>query len=394
LVDRDTEFANRVATRARLVHWDVETFETAAEALKRLAAHPFELISLEGLGTAARTSELVSRFAESAPGVPLVVFAGSASTAGRVSAARAGATLYVSGRPEADDLIGLWSEARTRSLADEPRVLVVDRDTHFRDEVWTALSQTGCDVHTLSNPASLFDKLDDLAPRVLLLGRNLPGSGPLPLVRALRASERWSALPVLVFVGRKDAPFELDALSAGADAVLLKKEFGELLRARLPGLLAHGVAERKTSVPSAPRPAEQDIPQASKGDAINVIILQDDPLFLEMLDYALTNQGLRVLGFVDGWEASRWLATMQTLDQRPVVLLEPELPGLDGIHLIRERGRYGRDDLRFVVLSVDASEAAQILAFQSGAFDYVVKPIRLPILLARVQRLIEMGACS
>jgi DNA-binding response OmpR family regulator len=394
LVDRDAEFAKRVATRARLEHWEVETFEAPDEALERLATRPFELISLEGLGTAARTSEMVGRFAELAPDVPLVVFAASGSTAGRVAAAGAGATLYLSGRPEAQDLIDSWNDARHRSLMDDARVLVVDRDTSFREDLGTVLCEAGCDVHSLSNPASLFDKLDDLSPLVLLLGRNLPGSGPLPLVRAVRASERWSALPVLLFVGRKDAPFEIEALRAGADAILPKKDFGEQLRARLPGLLARREVRLATGEVSASVSLAEKTPRAVFGEVPNVILLQDDPLFLEMLEYALANQGLRVLVFADGWEASKWLSAMQTGDQRPVVVLEPELAGLDGVHLIRERGRYGTDDLRFVVLSVDGSEAAQILAFQSGAFDYVVKPIRLPILLARIQRLVEMGGCA
>lgn len=394
LVDRDTRFSERVATRARLEHWEVETFDAADAALERLATHPFELISLEGQGTAARTSEMVSRFAELAPGIPLVVFAGGGSTAGRVAAARAGATLYVTGRPDASDLIALWSEARSRSGAADPLVLVVERDTAFREEVRTVLAEAGCRIYSLSNPASLFDKLDELSPRVLLLGRNLPGSGPLPLLRALRASERWSALPVLLFVGRKDTPFELDAFQAGADAVLRKNDFCDLLRARLPGLLARGSAGGNGSPPltagngaSEPNP----VARAAVGEVPDVILLQDDPLFLEMLEYALKNQGLRVLGFADGWEASARLAAMQLGGQRPVVLMEPELPGLDGIHLVRERGRYGTDDFQFVFLSVDSGEAAQILAFQSGAVDYVAKPVRVPILLARIQRLIEMG---
>lgn len=394
LVDRDVEFAQRVATRARLEHWDVEAFDRADDALERLAVQSFELISLEGLGTAARTSELVGRFAERAPGVPLVVFAASGSTAGRVAAARAGATLYVEGRPEAQALIDMWDDARRRVTAGDDVVLLVDRDVSFREEVRRVLSPAGCDVHSLSNPARLFDKLEDLSPRLLLLGRNLPPSGPLALVRALRASERWHALPVVVLAGQENARFELEALHAGTDAVLRKSDFAEPLLARLNGLLARGcpVVTSDASRPSRPPAAVADAgPCASAAEAPHVILVQDDPLFLQMLKYALTNQGLRVLSFHDGWEASARLSAMQCGNERPVVLMEPELPGLDGIHLVRERGWYGTDDMRFVFLSVDSSEAAQILAFQSGAVDYVVKPVRLPILLARVQRLVEMG---
>lgn len=42
-----------------------------------------------------------------------------------------------------------------------------------------------------------------------------------------------------------------------------------------------------------------------------------------------------------------------------------------------------------MLLSVDGGESAQILGFKSGAVDYIVKPVRLPVVQARVRSLIE-----
>ena len=120
-----------------------------------------------------------------------------------------------------------------------------------------------------------------------------------------------------------------------------------------------------------------------------MVIVQDDPLFLQMLEYMLSNQGFDVRGFSDGWEARAWLSAAEVGDKRPVVLFEPDMPGLQGLRVVQERGRHGRDDFQFVILSVDGGEAAQILGFRSGAVDYVVKPVRLPVVQARVRSLLE-----
>ena len=96
--------------------------------------------------------------------------------------------------------------------------------------------------------------------------------------------------------------------------------------------------------------------------------------------------------FADGWHAHSWLTALETRGKRPVVLMEPELPGVECHQLLRDRGSYGTDDLQFVILSVDRSEASQLLAYRSGATDYIVKPACLPVILAKVQRLMAMEA--
>ena len=410
--DYDAEFAERISQHATRDGWSVEAFNTPEAALSRAAEAPFELIALAGERAAARTSDLVRRFAEAAPGVPLLMFGAGGSTTERVAAARAGVSLYLEGRPDAGVVVANWSSALRRATRARLPVLHIDRDDGFRRRLAGELAESGFETHGMKSPASLFDKLAELGPAALVMGRNLSGTGPLPLIQAIRASEKWSGLPVMILIARKDGPFAAEAYRLGADAVVRRDADPTEIGARLLGLtsrmrarkngdeLAAAVAPSASPSASAPSSASASpsasappsAPASSPPSASpDVILVQDDAVFLEMLEYSLSNRGLNVQSFADGWEALAWLLAMEPRGKRPVILLEVELPGLDGLRLLRERGPHGSDDFQFIVLSVDTGESAQILAFQSGAVDYIVKPVRIPIVLAKVQRLIDAG---
>jgi len=124
----------------------------------------------------------------------------------------------------------------------------------------------------------------------------------------------------------------------------------------------------------------------------DLVIIQDDPLFLEFLEYLFASRGFRVRSFYDGTEARDWLDAARPGRYAPVVLLDPEIPGLSALDLIEHRGLHGSQQFRFVVLSVEGSEEAQVRCLRLGALDYLVKPIRLPVLRAKLENLLEAPA--
>lgn len=155
----------------------------------------------------------------------LVVLGGGSSTAERLATARAGAVLHLADRPDPERLLRGFARALDRATLPARPILVLDREQALRGVLRERLAPLGHEVCGLSSGAGLFDQLEELDPRVVLLSRNLPGSGPLPLIRAVRASERWASLGLLVLIGRRDRPFERKAYLAGADQVLLKGGF-------------------------------------------------------------------------------------------------------------------------------------------------------------------------
>ncbi len=129
--------------------------------------------------------------------------------------------------------------------------------------------------------------------------------------------------------------------------------------------------------------------RSSRARMPDLVIVQDDPLFLEFLEYLFVSRGYRVRSFHDGSEARDWLDAARPGRDGPVVLLDPEIPGLSAFDLMEARGFYGTGQFRFVILSVEGSEEAQVRSLRLGALDYLVKPVRLPVLRAKIENFLS-----
>ncbi len=102
-----------------------------------------------------------------------------------------------------------------------PLVLIVDDDPSFRKAV--ALTLRGlCETIELSSGEGLEDFMENALPELVILDVNLPGRDGFDLCRAMRASPRWRAVPVIFLTAKGgDGPFEL-CLAARGDAFLTK----------------------------------------------------------------------------------------------------------------------------------------------------------------------------
>src|SRR5450830_946490 len=127
------------------------------------------------------------------------------------------------------------------------------------------------------------------------------------------------------------------------------------------------------------RPIE---PTHLKAPARRVILVVDDALdTLSMLCDALAAEGYAVLVARDATEAlQRFEITVPD-----GVLLDAVMPGIDGFALCRQLKATPPWSHVPVVFMTGLSETEQILqGFASGGVDYVVKPLRIPEVLARL----------
>jgi DNA-binding response OmpR family regulator/HPt (histidine-containing phosphotransfer) domain-containing protein len=118
--------------------------------------------------------------------------------------------------------------------------------------------------------------------------------------------------------------------------------------------------------------------------APDVIVVEDDDALAEMEQFALESRGLSHRRFATGPAALEALGRMRAHGRRPIVLLDIDLPGLDG-HSLHERLRIERPNTFDVVfVSAHAGEADQLRALQAGALDFITKPVRMRVLMAKI----------
>lgn len=120
--------------------------------------------------------------------------------------------------------------------------------------------------------------------------------------------------------------------------------------------------------------------------AKRVLVVEDDPDIVELLDHYLSKDGWTVESAGDGKQGlRRALASPYDL-----LILDLQLPELDGLSLCAELRRDPRTrDRPIVMLTARGDEVDRIVGLEVGADDYVVKPFSPKELLARIRALLR-----
>nr|WP_286674889.1 winged helix-turn-helix domain-containing protein [Pseudomonas subflava] len=113
------------------------------------------------------------------------------------------------------------------------------------------------------------------------------------------------------------------------------------------------------------------------------MIVEDDQRLAELTQEYLQSNGLQVAIESDGA-----LAAARILKEQPdLVVLDLMLPGEDGLSICRKvRGQYPGPILMLTARTDDMDE---VLGLEMGADDYVCKPVRPRVLLARIRALLR-----
>ncbi len=119
----------------------------------------------------------------------------------------------------------------------------------------------------------------------------------------------------------------------------------------------------------------------------DLAIVDDDEAVTDMLMRMLMNQGYRPCWFRDGEEALERLGGNNPTMRAKLLLLEVDLPGLDGFAVLRRLAdESGARRMRIIMLTNRSGEDEVASMFELGAFDHVAKPFSMRILLQRIRR--------
>jgi len=126
--------------------------------------------------------------------------------------------------------------------------------------------------------------------------------------------------------------------------------------------------------------------------ANKILIVDDDPAFIRLVDKILAEKGYEVLKAMNGQEALRLV-----FDHKPaLVLLDVVMPGMDGwqiCHRIRDLS-----DVPIIMLTGNQMAEEDIVrGLDHGADDYILKPVGNRELVARVRAILrraELPSCK
>lgn len=117
--------------------------------------------------------------------------------------------------------------------------------------------------------------------------------------------------------------------------------------------------------------------------AEKVLVVDDDPTLLSMVEEHIRKAGHEVRSTTDGSYAIRL-----TDEWKPdLILLDIMMPGMDGITVARRIREFS--SIPIIILSAKGEEDDILQGFEAGVDDYIVKPFSAEELLARVRAVVR-----
>jgi len=123
-----------------------------------------------------------------------------------------------------------------------------------------------------------------------------------------------------------------------------------------------------------------------KKNKIKILIVDDEPDIIEILKFNLENKGYKVFSAENGKEALK-LADKHLPNLIILDLMMPIMDGIETCERLRMDKRFNNTLIMF--LSARGEDYSQVAAFESGADDYVTKPIKPRILNSKVKALLR-----
>lgn len=119
-----------------------------------------------------------------------------------------------------------------------------------------------------------------------------------------------------------------------------------------------------------------------------ILIVDDEPRYLRLLEANLRTEGYEVLTAIDGLQA------IETFSATPVdlILMDVMMPKLDGFSACQRIREFS--NVPIIILTAKGEEQDRVRGLDLGADDYLVKPFSATELLARVRAVLRRSQAS
>tara|TARA_B100001250_G_scaffold193194_1_gene166063 strand:+ start:1024 stop:1719 length:696 start_codon:yes stop_codon:yes gene_type:complete len=119
---------------------------------------------------------------------------------------------------------------------------------------------------------------------------------------------------------------------------------------------------------------------------IKILVVDDEPDIVEIISYNLIKENYKVFSCYNGDDSIK-IAEKEKPD---LIILDVMMPGMDGIQVcekLRLKNKFNNTIIMF--LSARGEEFTHIAAYDSGADDFVNKPLKPKLLISKVRSLLR-----
>jgi len=248
-----------------------------------------------------------------------------------------------------------------------PKVLLVDDEVEFLEATSRVLRRRELEVLTAASGEQALAVLASETVDVVVLDVKMPGMDGDEVFRRVR--DEHPGLPVIMLTGHGTVPQAFQMSKDGVHDYLAKPFPPELLAAKVCEA-AHRTGAH-VDHDAAPGP----------GEAISVLLVDDEEELLESLKKVLSRRGFRVTTAKSGEWALQLLLSMDV----DVVVVDVRMPGMDGLQLLQQI-RNSFPDRQVILLTGYPSVETAVTGVKLGAAEYMTKPANVDDLASAIHR--------
>ncbi|OQX27573.1 MAG: hypothetical protein BWK80_04665 [Desulfobacteraceae bacterium IS3] len=260
-------------------------------------------------------------------------------------------------------------------------LLVVEDDENLRKSIRKLIGNSDVQI---TEAASGKDALDALLNRqfdCMVLDLGLPDMTGFELLGMLKNEKGINIPPVIVYTGKDLSREEEEQLRGYAEAIIVKGVKSEERLLDETTLFLHRI------VSNMPQKEQKVIANLQDKDSVfknkKILLADDDMRNVFAMSKILREKGMEIVKAEDGAKA------LKVLEQEPgihLVLMDIMMPIMDGYETmkkIREQERFAK--LPVIALTAKAMKGDREKCIESGASDYLAKPVDMERLLSMMR---------
>lgn len=117
---------------------------------------------------------------------------------------------------------------------------------------------------------------------------------------------------------------------------------------------------------------------------VKILIADDEERWRRLVGDFLRNEGFQVIEAADGQEAVELVRHDGDIS---LVILDIMMPVMDGIQACQSIRAFSQ--IPIIMLTAKNDEGSEVMGFVCGADEYIAKPVKFPVFIARVKALLK-----
>lgn len=174
--------------------------------------------------------QFIAKLAAQWPHLPVLVITSQADFGNRLDLIRRGGAIVLEYPVAPAAVLDVIRQAMSYRLS---KIMIVDDDAHYLQQVIQLLHPWGLQITPLTNPQRFWTLFNQVVPDLVILDIEMPIINGFELCQVLRSHPRWQQLPIVFLSVHTDLEKQNQAFAIGADDYITKPIQASALALRL-----------------------------------------------------------------------------------------------------------------------------------------------------------------